>query len=149
MGPGGGHLFLGRSGAGKSTLSRLAAERGAVVLSDDLNALLPHEEGIRLAKLPFTGDWGDSRTAEAPVPLAALHRLEKSGEDSLAPLPRSAAVALLAACSPFLNADPGRRDALLANVEGLLPPGLPTWTLRFSLTGDFWPILATACPRSS
>jgi hypothetical protein len=149
LGPGGGHLFLGRSGAGKSTLSRLAAEQGAVVLSDDLNALLPHDAGIRLAKLPFTGDWGDSRSAEAPVPLAALHRLEKSHEDALTPLPRSAAVALLAACSPYLNADPGRRDRLLAQAERLLPPGLPTWTLCFSLTGGFWPILAAACSRSS
>ena len=147
-GPGGGHLFLGRSGAGKSTLSRLAAEQGAEVLSDDLNALVSDEGEVRLVKLPFTGDWGDAASPRAPLPLAALHRLEKSGEDALTPLPRAAALALAVACAPFVNADPCRRDALLAVLDRLLPPDLPTWTLAFSLRGSFWPILGRSCRPS-
>jgi hypothetical protein len=147
-GPGGGHLFLGRSGAGKSTLSRLAAGQGAEVLSDDLNALVPHEGGVLLAKLPFTGDWGDAKAPRAPLPLAALHRLEKSREDALSPLPRAAALALAVACAPFVNADPCRRDALLAVLEHLVSHDLPTWTLSFSLDGGFWPILGRSCRPS-
>lgn len=135
-------LFLGRSGAGKSTLSRLAQERGATVLSDDLNALMPGEAGPRVEKLPFTGDYGDTRTPAPPVPLAGLYRLEKAAEDGLRPLSRAEAVACLLACSPYVNADPHRRDGLLANFLRLRPPA---WLLRFSLGGTFWPIL-DGCP---
>lgn len=135
-------LFLGRSGAGKSTLSRLGQERGATVLSDDLNALMPGAAGPVVEKLPFTGDYGDTRTPSAPLPLAGLYRLEKSADDDLRPLSRAEAVACLLACSPYVNADPHRRDGLLANFLHLRPPA---WLLRFSLGGAFWPIL-DGCP---
>jgi hypothetical protein len=135
-------LFLGRSGAGKSTLSRLAQERGATVLSDDLNALMPGEGGAVVEKLPFTGDYGDSRTPAPPAPLAGLYRLEKAADDGLRPLSRAEAVACLLACSPYVNADPHRRDGLLVNFLHLLSiPKPPAWLLRFSLGGGFWPIL--------
>jgi len=131
-------LFLGRSGAGKSTLSRLAQERGATVLSDDLNALMPGAAGPKVEKLPFTGDYGDTRTPAPPLPLAGLYRLEKSADDELRLLSRAEAVACLLACSPYVNADPHRRDGLLVNFMHLRPPA---WSLRFSLGGAFWPIL--------
>jgi hypothetical protein len=139
-------LFLGRSGAGKSTLSRLGRERGATVLSDDLNALMPGAAGPVVEKLPFTGDYGDTRTPAAPLPLAGLYRLEKSADDDLRPLSRAETVACLLACSPYVNADPHRRDGLLANFLHLLSiPKPPAWLLRFSLGGAFWPIL-DGCP---
>jgi len=138
----GARLFLGRSGAGKSTLSRLAQERGATVLSDDLNALMPGASGPMVEKLPFTGDYGDTRTPAPPLPLAGLYRLEKAADDDLRPLSRAEAVACLLACSPYVNADAHRRDGLLANFLFLRPPA---WLLRFSLGGAFWPIL-DGCP---
>jgi hypothetical protein len=139
-------LFLGRSGAGKSTLSRLAQERGATVLSDDLNALMPGAAGPMVEKLPFTGDYGDTRTPAPPLPLAGLYRLEKAADDDLRPLSRAEAVACLLACSPYVNADPHRRDGLLANFLSLLSiPKPASWLLRFSLGGAFWPIL-DGCP---
>jgi hypothetical protein len=143
----GARLFLGRSGAGKSTVSRLAQERGATVLSDDLNALVPVQGSPWVEKLPFTGDYGDSRSPSAAVPLAGLYRLEKAVEDALRPLSRAEAVACLLACSPYVNADPWRRDALFANLLGLIPRGA-AWSLRFSLGGGFWPIL-DGCPPPS
>jgi hypothetical protein len=146
---GGAFLFLGRSGAGKTTVSRLGLERGATVLSDDLNALQPGPEGAELEKLPFTGDLGsDLGEAGAPAaryPLRALFRLEKSDEDRLIPLSRAEAVACLLACSPFLNVDPYRREELIANLLRLLAPG---FALRFSLGGGFWSILAGKWPGS-
>lgn len=148
-GPRGVHLFLGRSGAGKSTISRLAEERGATVLSDDLNALCLEDGSPVVRKLPFTGDYGDARTPLAAAPLAGLYRLEKSPDDALRPLSRAEAVACLLACSPFVNADPHRRDGLLGNLLRLVPQGegAPAWALRFSLGGGFWPIL-DRCPPS-
>ncbi len=138
-----GLLFAGPSGAGKSTTSRMGLERGLTVLSDDLNALLPPDESgaVRLAGLPFTGDLGrgeeDGRTV---YPLRGLYRLEKDPEDSLRPLSRAEALALLLACSPFVNADPHRRGALLSTLLNLVER-IPAFALRFSLGGGMWDIL--------
>jgi hypothetical protein len=137
-----GFLFLGRSGAGKTTLSRMAQERGATVLSDDLNAL--RLEGGRpvVEPLPFTGDLGDAQASSAPLPLGALFRLEKSPQDALRPLGRAEAAACLLSCSPFVNADPHRREDLLAGLLRLLAgEDPPAWALEVSLLGGFWSIL--------
>ncbi len=144
-------LALGRSGAGKTTFASLALARGAEVLSDDLNALRRAAGGAVVEKLPFTGDLGDSGSPSDPFPLAALLRLEKSPDDELAPLGRAEAIGLLLACSSFVNVDPHRREALLANLAALLPAvgDPPAWTLRFTLTGECWPILERQCLRST
>ncbi|MEA2561557.1 MAG: hypothetical protein QOH06_3061 [Acidobacteriota bacterium] len=134
-------LFAGRSGAGKSTVSRMALERGMTVLSDDLNALLPSEgDTAVLAGLPFTGDL-DKADSRARYPLRALLRLEKDTEDRLRPLGRAETAACLLACSPFVNADPGRHAALLSTSLDLME-GVPAYALRFSLTGRMWSILS-------
>jgi hypothetical protein len=130
-------LFAGRSGAGKSTVSRMALERGLTVLSDDLNALLP---GPILAGLPFTGDLENGGGPRAHYPLRALLRLEKDTEDRLRPLGRAETAACLLACSPFVNADPGRHAALLSTLLDLMNR-VPAYALRFSLTGRMWSIL--------
>ncbi len=131
-------LFVGPSGAGKSTVSRMALERGLTVLSDDLNALLPARGGAILAGLPFTGDLEPGGGIQ--YPLRALFRLEKDAEDRLRPLGRAETAACLLACSPFVNADPGRHAALLSTLLDLMN-GVPAFALRFSLTGRMWSIL--------
>jgi hypothetical protein len=136
-----GFLFAGRSGAGKSTVSRMGLERGLTVLSDDLNALLPPEDGVvRLAGLPFTGDLPKGDTSV--VPLRGLYRLVQDPEDSLHPLGRAEAVATLLACSPFLNADPHRRGDLFSTLHALAGR-IAFCELRFSLRGGMWDILTT------
>jgi hypothetical protein len=144
-------LALGRSGAGKTTFSRLALAQGAEVLSDDLNALRRTTAGTVVEKLPFTGDLGDSASPAGPFPLSALLRLEKAPDDGLVPLGRAEAIGLLLACSPFVNVDPHRREALLANLAALLPAAgdPPAWALRFNLSGGYWPILKAQCLHSS
>lgn len=132
-------LFAGRSGAGKSTVSRMAMERGLTILSDDLNALLP---GGILAGLPFTGDL-DKADSRSRYPLRAVLRLEKDTEDRLRPLRRAETAACLLACSPYVNADPNRHAALLSTLLDLME-GIPAYSLRFSLTGGMWGILAEA-----
>lgn len=133
-----GLLFAGRSGAGKSTVSRMGQERGLTVLSDDLNALLPRDETVLLAGLPFTGDL--ERGDGSAVPLRGLYRLVQDPDDSLHPLGRAEAVATLMACSPFLNADPHRRASLFSTLLALAER-MTAWELRFSLRGGMWDIL--------
>lgn len=143
-----GLLFAGPSGAGKTTVSRMGLERGLLVLSDDLNALLPPEtpEGpVRLAGLPFTGDLAAGNGgggAGSVVPLRGLYRLEQDPEDFLRTLSRAEAVACLLACSPFLNTDPHRRGELLSTLLALAER-MPAFALRFSLRGGIWDILGT------
>lgn len=133
-----GLLFAGRSGAGKSTVARMGLERGLAVLSDDLNALLPHDDTVRLAGLPFTGDLPKGESSV--VPLRGLYRLVQDPEDSLHPLGKAEAVATLLACSPFLNADPHRRGGLFATLLALAER-IAFYELRFSLRGGMWDIL--------
>jgi hypothetical protein len=147
----GAFLFLGPSGAGKTTLSRLSEAAGHRVLSDDLNALLPGAAGTgeaTVVKLPFTGDLGDrrqGRAGDAPLPLRGLLRLEKGPAPALRPLSPGETLALLFACSPFVNADPHRQERLL-DVLTALAAGAPARVLTFSLAGDLWSILLGESP---
>jgi len=141
----GAFLFLGPSGAGKTTLSRISEAAGRTVLSDDLNALLPGAPGERpqVVKLPFTGDLGLRREGSPPRPLRGLLQLEKGPDDTLRPLSSGATLALLFACSPFVNADPHRRERLLETLSGLAAAA-PARVLTFSLAGGLWNILSEA-----
>lgn len=129
-------LLLGPSGAGKTTSSRLCLERGAAVLSDDLNAV---RDGS-VVKLPFTGDLGERSGGPASVPLRALLKLVQGPEDRLRPLSPAAALASLVAAAPFVNRDPWRREGLLETLEALAR-AVPAYELTFTLGGDVWGIL--------
>ena len=129
-------LLLGPSGAGKTTSSRLCLERGATVLSDDLNAV---RDGF-VVKLPFTGDLGERSGGPESVPLRALLKLVQGPENRLRPLSPAAALASLVAASPFVNRDPWRREALLETLEALAR-AVPAYELTFTLGGDVWGIL--------
>lgn len=138
-------LLLGPSGAGKTTASRLCLDRGASVLSDDLNAVHLEDGGARLVKLPFTGDLGDRSGGPALLPLRAVLRLVQGMENAARPLTPAAALAALVAAAPFVNRDPFRREALLAVLERLAR-SVPAWELTFSLGGEVWDILRQLPP---
>jgi len=137
---GGAYLFLGRSGAGKSTLARLSVETGRALLSDDLNALSPGEEGARVARLPFTGDFRSAPAERGFYPLRAICRLEKGEQNSLTPMSFAEALAALVASSPSVSRDPYRRERLLENLTTLVR-SVPTHVLSFSLAGGLWELL--------
>lgn len=141
----GAFLLLGPSGAGKTTAARLCEERGALVLSDDLNAVVPDGAGARVEKLPFTGDLGDRAGGPVRVPLCAVLRLEKGSEDRLVPLSPARALASLLAASPFANRDPWREEVLSGTLERLART-VPAYTLVFSRTGGLWDILRSIRP---
>jgi hypothetical protein len=138
-------LLLGPSGAGKTTASRLCLDRGASVLSDDLNAVHLEEGGARLVKLPFTGDLGERSGGSSLLPLRAVLRLVQGKENEARPLTPAAALAALVAAAPFVNRDPWRREALLAVLERLAR-SVPAWELTFTLEGDVWAILKKLPP---
>lgn len=133
-------LLLGPSGAGKTTASRLCLDRGASVLSDDLNAVHLEDGGARLVQLPFTGDLGERAGVSALLPLRAVLRLVQGTENEARPLRPAAALAALVAAAPFVNRDPFRREALLAVLERLAR-SVPAWELTFTLGGGVWDIL--------
>ncbi|HSF42169.1 MAG TPA: hypothetical protein VLT87_20375 [Thermoanaerobaculia bacterium] len=141
----GAFLLLGPSGAGKTTASRLCEERGGLVLSDDLNAVVPGSAGAWVEKLPFTGDLGDRTGGPVRVPLRAILRLEKGSGERLVPLSPARAFAHLLAASPFANRDPWREEALLGTLERLAR-SVPAYTLVFSLGGGLWDILRSIQP---
>ncbi len=133
------HLFAGPSGAGKSTLARLGVEAGLRPLSDDLNAVLPAAGGFAVAPLPFTGDLAPP--PPGPLrPLASIARLRKGVENRREPLAAGAALATLAACSPYVNGDAQRLDDLLTALERLVA-AVPGWTLTFRRDGGFHALL--------
>ena len=135
-------LLLGPSGAGKTTSSRLCLERGARVLSDDLNAVVLPAGPPRLVRLPFTGDLGESSEGPPSYPLAAVLRLVQGTEDRLRPVSPAAALAGLVAAAPYVNHDPWRREPLLGTLERLAR-SVPAYELVFSLQGGLWDLLRT------
>lgn len=139
------HLFLGHSGAGKTTASRLSLERGFEVLSDDVNAVSFGQESavLQVEKLPFAGELGDRGGRSAGYPLAALYRLEKGAEHRLEPLSRARTLALLLACSPFVNHDPFRQDRLIESLQRVIDAA-PSYRLTFKKDPGFWPLLMQA-----
>jgi hypothetical protein len=137
-------LLLGPSGTGKTTSSRLCLERGARVLSDDLNAVVL-SGGPHLVQLPFTGDLGEGSAGPPSYPLAAVLRLVQGTEDRLRPISPASALAGLVAAAPYVNHDPWRREALLGTLERLAR-SVPAYELVFSLEGGLWELLRTLPP---
>lgn len=138
-----GFLFAGRSGAGKSTIAGLALLSGLPVLSDDLNAVLPRDDGFELAPLPFSGDLRREQLATSDAPLAALCDLVKGERESLAPLSAAHAAALLVRCAPYVNRDPASIETLVERAAAIAAHAR-TLTLSFRRDGDPWPILAAS-----
>ena len=129
-------LLLGPSGAGKTTAAGLCRERGAAVLSDDLNAVSLAGDASRVVRLPFTGDLGGD-DCPGELPLRAVLRLVKGNGDRLRPLSPARALAGLVAAAPVGNRDPWREPALMDVLERLVR-AVPAYELTFSLDGGLW-----------
>lgn len=138
--PGGAYLFFGPSGAGKSTISRLSAEAGHTVLSDELNIVIEEGGELVVEQLPFAGDFGRVARGRESHRLAGAFRLAKTAAPCLKTLPRPIAVAALAGCAPFVNGDPHRSARLLENLDRLTGR-CRIGELGFALDPGFWGIL--------
>jgi hypothetical protein len=69
-----GYLFVGPSEAGKSTVARLSADHH--VLGDEMNVLLPTDDGIDVAGTVFNGTFRDKAPGRAP--LAGIFLLQQA-----------------------------------------------------------------------
>lgn len=119
------YLFVGRSNAGKTTLTRKAHKRGARVLSDDINLLLPNqgEGGYAAFAVPFTGEFGrtlDHQGGRESYPVVGVALLEQGDRLKTEAVRSSEAVARLLVGCPFVNTDAEESAALFDALTGLV-----------------------------
>lgn len=133
-------LFPGRSNAGKSTLSALGRDAGLTLLSDDMNALIPADDGFITEQLPFAGDFGQIAPSRKSWPVKAILHPCKSQSNRLRPMTDSDRLAQLMVCSPFVNTNPHLYDRLIVNLLRIRK-SLPGAWLDFSISGGFETLL--------
>ena len=117
------YIFSGRSNAGKTTLTRKAYAKGARVLSDDINLVLPSSTGYDAHAVPFTGEFGrtlDHDGGKESYPLSGIILLEQGEQLQTLPVAKSIAVARLLTGCPFVNTDEYESSALFDSVTGLV-----------------------------
>jgi len=121
------YIFSGPSNAGKTTLTHKAHKKGARVLSDDINLVLPDKDEKTCAydayAVPFTGEFGrtlDHAGGKDSYPVAGIILLEQSNRLETHPVTPSMAVARLLTGCPFVNTDEHESDALFNSVTGLV-----------------------------
>ena len=117
------YIFSGRSNAGKTTLTRKAYAKGALVLSDDINLVLPVKTGYDAYAVPFTGEFGrtlDHAGGKKSYPLAGIVLLEQSDHLQTLPVGNAMAVARLLTGCPFVNTDEHESEALFDSVTALV-----------------------------
>ena len=101
-------IFVGRSNAGKTTLTRKAHQSGTTVLSDDINLVLPGQQGYEAFAVPFTGEFGrflDQDRACDSYPVTGIVLLERGDHLETKVIKASDAVARLLVGCPFVNTD--------------------------------------------
>lgn len=125
----------GRSGAGKSTLSGLCQQAGFDVLSDELNALLPFDDGFCIQAMPFAGDLGRTHTSLNSYEVAGLFTLQQTRKPELSSLRRARATGSLTAAAPFVNTDPYSHERVF-DVLGQLLSRYGAQTLGFPKTNE-------------
>jgi hypothetical protein len=134
-----GYVFFGPSGAGKSTISELAAATGDVV-SDDLVIIRWQPGGCTLHGVPFKGQFSDAPRANQSAPLQGLYRLRQDTGHFLQPLSPGKAVAELVAAAPFVVAEPGLAEQLIAICSRVAGTTLVR-QLHFTRDDGFWKVI--------
>ncbi|MCG6863447.1 MAG: hypothetical protein LJE70_19625, partial [Chromatiaceae bacterium] len=120
------------SNAGKTTLTRKAYQKGARVLSDDINLLLPEKNGYRAYAVPFSGEFGRTLNHQGgrdSYPVAGVVLLEQGERLETQAVKASEAVARLLVGCPFVNTD-AEESAALFDVLTELVTRVPTIALR-------------------
>lgn len=139
---GSGYVFFGPSGSGKTTTARLSP--ASIILSDDL-VILQREitagvPAIRVYGVPFRGEMVEAGRANASARLVGLFTLVKDSVHRLVGLDRTEAVARLAACVPFVMAQPesARRALVLCDEISSL---MQVKALHFQPNAGFWEVI--------
>jgi hypothetical protein len=119
-------VCFGPSGVGKSTVARSVAPDE--VFCDEMIALIPEGDQVRVWGTPFHGDY--AVCAPLSAPLVALVRLVHGSRDEIEPLsPASAAQALLNS-TLFFCADEALAETLLASAIRVCVGGMVRLTFQ-------------------
>ncbi|MBI4577965.1 MAG: hypothetical protein HY722_17015, partial [Planctomycetes bacterium] len=135
-------VLVAPSGGGKSTAARVAAGAGWPNLGDDLVAIGPEADGVRVHATPFSG--GERPAGPRVAPVAGLYLLEKAPAPERLPVDLAQAVAALVAATPFVEVSAA--DRVLAFHEGLVRR-LPVARLRLAAEPSFHLLLAPPPPQ--
>jgi hypothetical protein len=137
-----GYLFFGHSGSGKTTVSRLSPE--AIVLNDDLVALLPDANQWHMLATPFSNPTQVALQHTPIGPRSAIvsgaYRLIQDRRVYVEDLPLAQAVAEIVASSPIVCADPARTLDLIARARQL-HTAVPIRHLHFLPDNSFWSVV--------
>lgn len=137
-----GYLFFGHSGSGKTTVSRLSPE--AVVLNDDLVALLPDANQWYMHATPFSNPTQVALQHTPIGPRSAIvsgaYRLIQDRRVYVEDLPLAQAVAEIVASSPIVCADPARTFDLITRARQLHTV-VPIRNLHFLPDNSFWSVV--------
>lgn len=133
-----GFVFFGASGDGKTTVSRLSMTE--TVLSDDL-VIVKKQNGVwQVYGVPFRGDFPEAPRTNATAELAGIFALAKANHHYLAPLLPVEATARLAACIPFVMAQPNVAQSVIELCSDLARC-VPAQTLHFARNNEFWKVI--------
>ncbi len=132
------HVFFGPSGSGKTTVTSMSPDD--VVLSDDLTLVIRGAAGYEAAGIPFGLAHHRIPDTSESFPIASLNRLVQSREVRRERLPRSRAVAEVAASLPFVMKDARQTDRVLDVIEGALKK-IPVYRLLFRKDPSFWGVV--------
>lgn len=135
-----GYVFFGHSGAGKTTTARLSLTANKTVLSDDLVIVKKRGEKFWLYGVPFRGDFPEGPRVNADAELAGMFALVKDGEHRLEPIAGPLAIAQLAACVPFVMAQPAQ-SARVMETCAALAAHVPVRALYFRRDPGFWEVI--------
>lgn len=143
------YIFTGPSNVGKTTLTRKAYQQGAGVLSDDINQLLPGQDGYQAHAVPFTGEFGrtlDHSGGQDAYPVAGIILLEQGKKLMTKTVTTADAVAGLLTGCPFVNTDAEESSRLFDAVINLVA-ALPVIRLVSSRDDDVADIMVAVTKK--
>lgn len=132
-----GHLYLGPSGAGKSTLSRIAQERGSVVLGDESVVVRFKENRAFVYGTPFTRAWKWIGTAGS-APLKDISYLDWTLPSGRTPISPAQAVSFVSRALFIRLTDDALKSRFLATASRLVTAA-PMDYLSYRLDAVPWP----------
>lgn len=135
-----GYVFFGHSGSGKTTTARLSLTANKTVLSDDLVIITRRGEKFWLYGVPFRGDFPEAPRVNADAELAGMFTLVKDTEHRLESLAMPEALARLAACVPFVMAQPAQSNRVMETCAALAAR-VPVRAMHFRRDPGFWEVI--------
>jgi hypothetical protein len=137
-----GYVFFGPSGSGKTTVCRLSHPRYRI-LCDEVIAVRPEGDGVRLYGTPFNGAWGDSLAED--VPLAEMFYLKQAPHTRRAPLRESEGLRALLESAVVYHRSTEFVSSLLDALLGLMKR-VPVTQLEFEPKESLWETVLSPTP---